>query len=431
MWISEPTPVISSTNAAESGSYSSPASTCSVPAETNVKRSSDTAWVLVAASWTVPISPMTKATSTVPVPSRWPQRSVRRPPSSSTAAPASGSAMNSQEAASSPSAGRVSGTAGLRHGGSPGWSVLEQVRVVDRGGPAGPGDRQDDGQAGDGPRRRDDHDEEGDDLAVDGPAGPGEGHQGEVDRVEHQLDAHEDDDRVAPHQHPAGPDGEKDRRQHQVVRQGHDASVGWPGPVPPGTALGVPSRVPRASSGLPSSCPPDGRGSWSMVCGSIPVAKLASARRPSGSRARAATELPRAYTPGPGSVCGRSVRNRAFDRSFWLRRAPGSRSMCASTIAPTAAVISSALVTSKASRYFVKSSSAIAGMLPAPPFAFSPVAVRSWVARAMPAPTRPAKPMPRMIAATRWPRSVSTTESEESRPTIISTNRNKIMIAPV
>ena len=35
------------------------------------------------------------------------------------------------------------------------------------------------------------------------------------------------------------------------------------------------------------------------------------------------------------------------------------------------------------------------------------------------------------IAATRWPRSVSIRESEASRPTSMSTNRNSIMIAPV
>ncbi len=35
------------------------------------------------------------------------------------------------------------------------------------------------------------------------------------------------------------------------------------------------------------------------------------------------------------------------------------------------------------------------------------------------------------VAATRCPRSVSTTESDESRPTSMRTNRNRIMIAPV
>ena len=37
----------------------------------------------------------------------------------------------------------------------------------------------------------------------------------------------------------------------------------------------------------------------------------------------------------------------------------------------------------------------------------------------------------RAIASTRWPRIVSTTESEASTPTSISTNRNSIRIAPV
>ena len=43
----------------------------------------------------------------------------------------------------------------------------------------------------------------------------------------------------------------------------------------------------------------------------------------------------------------------------------------------------------------------------------------------------PARPIPRTAAATRCPRSTSTTESDASRPTIISTKTNSIMIAPV
>ncbi len=50
-------------------------------------------------------------------------------------------------------------------------------------------------------------------------------------------------------------------------------------------------------------------------------------------------------------------------------------------------------------------------------------------------PTSPAKPMPRTIAATRCPRSVSTTESHVSRPTSRPTSmrrtRNRIMNTPV
>ena len=35
------------------------------------------------------------------------------------------------------------------------------------------------------------------------------------------------------------------------------------------------------------------------------------------------------------------------------------------------------------------------------------------------------------MAASRWPRSVSTSESDASTPTSMSTNRNSIMTAPV
>src|SRR3954452_4053956 len=206
MWISDPTPVISSTNAIDSASISRPALMSSEPAEMNVNRSRPAERPSMPASWIVQASPITNATTTVAVPSRWPQRSVRRPPSSSTAAPASGSAMSSQEAASSPVAGSASGTSQLHEV----WhsrSVLEQVGVVDRGGPAGPVDRHDDREADHDLSGGDDPHEEGDDLAVDRAGRAGEGDQGQVDRVEHQLDAHEDDDRVAPHQHADGADG--------------------------------------------------------------------------------------------------------------------------------------------------------------------------------------------------------------------------------
>src|SRR4051794_6693084 len=304
--------------------------------------------------------------------------------------------------------------------GSP--SVLQQVGVVDRGGPAGPGDRHDDGGPHHHLRGGHDHDEERHDLAGDGAAGAGGRDQREVHRVEHQLDAHEHDDRVAPDEDAHGADREEDRGQDEVPAESHRS--------PPSSGAG--SRVPSAASGLPSCSRPVGRGIWSGSWGSRPVASESSASRPSGRIAGTATELARAKTPGPGRVPARWVRKRARESSFWLCRLPGSRSMWASTIAPTAAVISRALVTSKASRYLVNSSSAIAGMFPAPPVApFRPATGRSWVARAMPAPTRPANPMPRTIAATRCPRSVSTTESEESRPTSMSTNRKRIMMAPV
>src|SRR3712207_2304238 len=202
-----------STKTAESGSNSRPACTSSDPVATKVNRSTSTRRP---SSCSVQSKPSTKATITVPLPSRCPHRSVRRPPSSRTTAPASGSAMSSQDAAISPSAGTVS-IYRLP-------SVLQQVGVVDRRRPAGPEERHDDGEADDDLGGGDDHDEERHDLAVDGAAGAGEGDQRQVHRVEHQLHAHEHDDRVAPHEHTDRADGEQDRGEYQVVRQSHDSS---------------------------------------------------------------------------------------------------------------------------------------------------------------------------------------------------------------
>ena len=44
----------------------------------------------------------------------------------------------------------------------------------------------------------------------------GEGDEGEVDGVEHQLDAHEHHQRVAPDQQADGADGEQHGGQHEV-----------------------------------------------------------------------------------------------------------------------------------------------------------------------------------------------------------------------
>ena len=108
--------------------------------------------------------------------------------------------------------------------------------------------------------------------------------------------------------------------------------------------------------------------------------------------------------------------------------------MWASTIAPTAATISSAEVSSKANRYLVNSSWAMPLTL-VPYWAVGVVEVLRpvWPVKARPiaSATSSAKATPASSAATRWPRSVSTSESDESRPTSISTNRNRIMIAPV
>lgn len=107
--------------------------------------------------------------------------------------------------------------------------------------------------------------------------------------------------------------------------------------------------------------------------------------------------------------------------------------MKASTIAPSAAVISRAEVSSNGNRYCVKISR------PSPPAAppagvygsSGAAGVTFTSERNNPAAISAASPMPSSVAAIRCPRSTSTTESELSRPTSISTNRNSIMIAPV
>src|ERR671915_608134 len=114
--MSAPTPVISSTNTADSGSNSRPACTSNDPVDTKVNRSTS-----------------------------------RRRPSSC-------GGTSSQDAAISPSAGVVSIP-------GPRPSVLEQVGVVDRRRPAGPEERHDDREADDDLGGRDDHDEERHDLA--------------------------------------------------------------------------------------------------------------------------------------------------------------------------------------------------------------------------------------------------------------------------
>src|SRR5438309_1612113 len=87
------------------------------------------------------------------------------------------------------------------------------------------------------------------------PAGQGEGHEREVDRVEHQFDAHEDDDRVAPGEYADGPDREQHGGEIEVVVDAHCTS-------PP----------------ISSMC---GRAADTWRCsGTLPVATL-----PSGSRA--------------------------------------------------------------------------------------------------------------------------------------------------
>src|SRR4029450_536235 len=58
-------------------------------------------------------------------------------------------------------------------------------------------------------------------MALGGAVDAGEGDEAEVHRVEHQLDRHEDHDRVAAKKHPCRADREQECRQVEVVRRIH------------------------------------------------------------------------------------------------------------------------------------------------------------------------------------------------------------------
>ena len=141
--------------------------------------------------------------------------------------------------------------------------------------------------------------------------------------------------------------------------------------------------------------------------------------------------LPEESTPGPGSGCGRPERIRSRAVAFCVGFGP-SRSMWARIIAPTAATMSRADVNSNAKRYLVKIKAASELTLVPPALAACRFAgVVSVNARPRVSATSKANAMPNSSAAQRYPRSTSMSESEESRPTSINTNRNKIMMAPV
>src|SRR5580704_10883238 len=204
-------------------------------------------------------------------PSTCPQRSVRFPPTSRTMAPNSGNASSSHAARCTPTAGNVVSTraaaaATCATASEPVTAlllvlqqavigsracyvsrselVLQQVRVVHRRGPAGTEDRHQDREAHHDLGSRHDHHEERDDLAVQVAMHPREGHEREVDRVEHELDAHEDNHRVAPYQHAHGADHEQDDGERDEVPGAHQASPSW---------LASPPASARTAALLPSS----------------------------------------------------------------------------------------------------------------------------------------------------------------------------------
>ena len=106
------------------------------------------------------------------------------------------------------------------------------------------------------------------------------------------------------------------------------------------------------------------------------------------------------------------------------------RSRCASTMAPSAAVMSRALVASKGNTYVVKISVAIPVRLPGPPLATDSVA-GPRAACPRPRMSSTTRAIPATAAASRWPLIVSTSDSRELTPISIMTKRNSMRTAPV
>src|SRR5271163_2304187 len=209
MWISDPTPVINSTKQIDSWSICIPKSTCRPPTGIQVNKF----WTMVRASpcrlsrSDSSARPTPNDASGVAQPSRCPHASVRRPPTSNIAALAAGNATSSQIRC-------VSDVTAL---------TFKQVGVVDRSRSTGAENRHDDGKSDHHLAGGDDHREEGHHLAVEVTVHPGKRDEGQVDRVEHQLDAHEHHNRVAPQQDTGSADAEQQHGEVQVILRIHDA----------------------------------------------------------------------------------------------------------------------------------------------------------------------------------------------------------------
>ena len=91
--------------------------------------------------------------------------------------------------------------------------------VVGGGAGAAAEDGHDDAEADDRLGGGDDEDEEHGRLSVDVAEAPRQGDEAEVDGVEHQLDAHEQHERVAAHEHADRADAEQHGAEHEVPRR--------------------------------------------------------------------------------------------------------------------------------------------------------------------------------------------------------------------
>src|ERR1051325_6633558 len=80
-------------------------------------------------------------------------------------------------------------------------------------------DRDHDREPDDRLRGRHGHDEKHDHLPFDGTKEPREGDEGDIDRVEHELDRHQDHDDIAPDDDSGDADSEDNGAEHQIIFQ--------------------------------------------------------------------------------------------------------------------------------------------------------------------------------------------------------------------
>ena len=150
----------------------------------------------------------------------------------------------------------------------------------------------------------DHHHEEREDDAVEVAPHVGEGDQRQVDRVEHQLDAHEHHDGVAAHQEADRADAEQQRGQHQVVVRASSVAPRVDA-ASPATSAGADSSSGRrgcSALSISVSVPPlrNRRATRSLSENSTRSDTDPGAIEPSGSSAGVALDDEVANTPGAG-----------------------------------------------------------------------------------------------------------------------------------
>src|SRR5581483_193187 len=200
-WISVPTPVTNSTIVIDNGSTRKPSCTLRLPTGSHSNRICCTRRSCSGLS-NNPANTITAVTNAPPHISVANQPASGspslRPNTTSTRKPASGSAgINQTRSTTCPLS-------------------LESCHVVGGRARTSAHEGDDDPEADHDLGRRDDEHEEDDDLPADVVERTGERHEREVHGVEHQLDAHEHDERVAADHEPDRTDREQQRPEHEV-----------------------------------------------------------------------------------------------------------------------------------------------------------------------------------------------------------------------